>query len=124
LPFKFIPDNAKIIRLPGGNRVVYVFQADFNSFIPEAQLELTSLGFVAGGPSFDDPNKTRRFHKTYTDGRMHDVEIFNKKLGSVGKSAMEGEWVSISIYEDPSFELRKKRFIRALKGFISRIRNR
>ena len=124
LPFDFISDNAKIIRLPHRGCVVYVFPADFNSVIPAAELELTSLGFIAGGASFDDPNETRRFHKTYTDGRMHEVEIYNKKLGSAGKLVMEGGWVSILIHEDLYFELRKKMFIRSIKRLISRIRDK
>jgi len=124
IPFEFIPDSANIIRTPSRALVVYVFPANFNSIIPAAELELASLGFVAGGPSFDDPNETRRFGKTYADGRTHDVEIYNKKLGSVGKSAMEGEWVSILVHEDLYFELRKKMFVRSIKRLISRIRDK
>jgi hypothetical protein len=124
LPFAFIPDNADIIRHPKGNWVVYVFPADFNSVIPEAKLELASLGFIEVKRGFDDANETRRFARTYTDGRTHDVEIYNKKLGSVGEFAREGEWVSVVIHEDLYFELRKKTFIRSIKRLISRIRDR
>ena len=100
LPFDFIPDNASIVRTPSRALVVYVFQADFNSIISEAKLELASLGFGEVKREFDDPNETRRFGKTYADGRTHDVEIYNKKLGSVEKSAIKGEWVSVLIHED------------------------
>ena len=123
-PFDFIPDNANIIHTPSRALVVYVFQADFNNVIPEAKLELTNLGFTEVRRGFDDPNETRRFGKTCTDGRTHDVEIYNKKLGSVGESAMEGGWVSIMIHEDLYFELRKKMFIRSIKRLISRIRDK
>ncbi len=131
LPFEFIPDNANIIRTPSRALVVYVFPADFNSIIPAAKLELTSLGFAAAVRPFDDPNKTRRFYKTYDDGspwdslrRTHDVEIYNKKLGSVEKSAVKGEWVSVLIHENLYFELRKKMFIRSIKRLVSRIRDK
>jgi len=119
-PFGFIPDSAKVIRMPNRGWVVYVFPADFISIIPEVESELTSLGFTKGGASFDDPNETRRFQKTYADGSVHEVEIYNKKLGSVGKSTMAGEWVSISSHDDHYFELRIKRFIRKIKRLISR----
>ena len=124
LPFEFIPDNAIVIRTPSRALLVYVFPADFNSIVPVAELELTSLGFAAGGPSFDDPNQTRRFHKTYADGRTHDVEIYSKKLGATGESTMEGGWVSVYIHEDLYVKLRKKRFIRSIRRFISRIRDK
>jgi hypothetical protein len=123
LPFEFIPDNANIIHTPSRALVVYVFPADFNSIIPAAKLELKSLGFAAAVRPFDDPNKTRRFYKTYDDGRTHEVEIYNKKLGSVEKSAIKGEWVSILIHEDLYSELRKKMFIRSIKRLVSRIRS-
>ena len=123
LPFEFIPDNASVIRTPSRALVVYVFPADFNSIMPEVELELASLDFIyARRAGKDDPNETRRFGKTYTDGRTHDVEIYNKKLGSVGKSDMEEGWVSVYIHEDLYFELRKKMFIRSIKRLISRIR--
>ena len=77
----FIPDSANIIRLPKRGWVVYVFPADFNSIIPEAALELASLGFVEGGPGFLDPSETRWFTKTYTDGRKHHIEIYNQETG-------------------------------------------
>jgi len=124
LPFEFIPDNANIIRTPSRALVVYVFPADFNSIIPAAELELKSLGFAAAVRPSDDPNKTRRFHKTYDDGRKLEVEIYNKKLGSVEKSDITGEWVSILIHEDLYFELRKKMFIRSIKRLVSRIRGK
>ena len=124
LPFEFIPDNANIIRTPSRALVVYVFPAVFNSIIPAAKLELTSLGFAAAVRPFDDPNETKRFYKTYDDGRTHDVEIYNKKLGSVEKSAVKGEWVSVLIHEDLYFELRKKMFIRSIKRLVSRIRDK
>jgi len=123
-PFDFIPDNANIMRHPKGNWVVYIFPADFNSVIPEAKLELTSLGFVEAKHGFDDPNETRRFGITYSDGRTHDVEIFNKNLGLVGTAATERGWVSISIHRDLYFELRKKRFIRGIERLISRVRDK
>ena len=131
LPFEFIPDNANIIRTPSRALVVYVFPADINSIIPAAELELKSLGFAAAVRPFDDPNETRRFYKTYDDGspwdslrRTHDIEIYNKKLGSVEKSAVKGEWVSVLIHEDLYFELRKKMFIRSIKRLVSRIRDK
>ena len=123
-PFEFIPDNADIIRTPSRALLVFVFPADFNNVVPEAKLELASLGFIEVKRGFDDPNETRRFGKTYNDGRAHYVEIYNKKLGSVGKSALEGGWVSILIHEDLYFELRKKMFIRSIKRLISRIRDK
>ena len=124
LPFEFIPDNASVIRTPSRALVVYVFPADFNSIMPEVELELASLDFIyVRRAGFDDPNDTRRFGKTYTDGRTHEVEIFNKKLGSVGKEAMEGGWVSIRVYEGLYFELRRKIFIKSIKRLISRIRD-
>ena len=123
-PLGFIPDSANIIRLPKRGWVVYVFPADFNSIMPEAALELASLGFIEGGPGFIDPCETRWFTKTYTDGRKHYIEIYNKKLGSVGKLAMEEGWVSVSSHDDLFFELRKKQFIRGIKRLISRIRDK
>ena len=123
LPFEFIPDNASVIRTPSRALVVYVFPADFKSIMPEVELELASLDFIdVRRAGRDDPNEIRSFAKTYPDGRTHDVEIYKKKLGSVGKSATEGGWVSVYIHEDLYFELRKKMFIRSIKRLISRIR--
>ena len=123
LPFGFILDSAKIIRMPNRGWVVYVFPADFNSIVPEVKSELTSLGFKEGGAPFDDPNETRRFEKTYTDGSVHEVELYNKKLGSAGKSAAAGEWVSISSHDDHYLRRRIQRFIRRTKRLISRNRD-
>jgi hypothetical protein len=123
LPFEFIPDNTNIIRTPSRALIVYVFPADFNSIITEAELELKSLGFAAAVRPSDDPNETRSFYKTHADGRTHEVEIYNKKLGAVGKVAVKGQWVSILIHEDLYSQLRKKMFIRSIKRLVSHFRS-
>ena len=59
VPFEFIPDNAKIIRPPSRALRVYVFPADFNSIMPEVELELESLDFIyVRRAGRDDPNET------------------------------------------------------------------
>ena len=120
-PFVFVPDSAKVIRMPNRGWVVYVFPADFNNIMLEVKSELIRSGFIEAGAPFDDPNEVRRFHKRYVDGSVHEVEIYNKKLGSAGKQATAGKWVSISSHDDHYFELRIKRLIKRIERFISNV---
>lgn len=123
-PLTIIPPDAHIIRPPNSNRVAYVFPADFNSVVAEATVELGKLGFQAGNAPFDDPCEVIRFSKTHTDGRVHDIEIYNKKLGSVGQVSIEEGWVSVLIYEEDYLDLRKKMFFRKIRQWTSRSSHR
>jgi hypothetical protein len=94
--FRFIPNDATFFRLPDADWVVYEFPADFNSIMPEVESELRKQGFVRARVWPHDLNKRWTFDRIHK-GEEVVVEVHNKRLGSVGKAAMEGEWVSVSI---------------------------
>ena len=109
--------------MPKRGWTVYVFPADFNSIMPEAKSELTNSGFKESKRLSADPNEVRSFSKTYADGSLHEVTIYNKRLGSVAEAPTVGEWISISSYDDHHVRRRIQTFVRRIKRLTLRKRD-
>lgn len=122
-PFGFVPDDADVIFMPKKGWEVYVFKGDPNGIMPEVITELTGLGFTDKVPS-PSHKAVRCFSKTYTDGSVHNIEIYNKKLGSAGEEASAEGWISVISHDDHYYNRRIERLISKIKRRISRKSNK